>query len=118
MDRPGREEIIGLCASAPEQVADLVVALYQQVQTLQAHVRKLERRLGQNSSNSGKPPSSDGYGKPAPKSLRGNSGAVRPVVIPATAWSSGNPPTTSWCTLPAFAEVAATAWWTTPPGRP
>ena len=81
MDRPTREEIIGLCASAPEQVADLVVALYQQVdrlqqqvQTLQTRVSELERRLGQNSSNSGKPPSSDGYGKPAPKSLRGKSG--------------------------------------------
>lgn len=81
MDRPTREEIIGLCASAPEQVADLVLGLYQQVerlqqqvQTLQMRVRELERRLGQNSSNSGKPPSSDGYGKPAPKSLRGKSG--------------------------------------------
>ena len=30
---PPKEEIIGLCASAPEQVADRVVALYQQVQT-------------------------------------------------------------------------------------
>ena len=81
MERPIRDEIIGLCASAPEQVADLVVALYQQVdmlqqqvQTLQARVRELERRLGQNSSNSGKPPSTDGYRKPAPKSLRSNSG--------------------------------------------
>ena len=80
-DRPTRDEIIGLCASAPEQVADLVLALYQrvdmleqQVQTLQTRVRELERRLGQNSSNSGKPPSSDGYRKPAPKSLRGDSG--------------------------------------------
>ena len=84
MDRATRatkEEIISQCASAPEQVAELVVALYQQVdllqqevQTLQARVRELERQLGLNSSNSGKPPSSDGYGKPAPKSLRGNSG--------------------------------------------
>ena len=80
MDRPSREEIIGLCATAPEQVADLVLALYQQVdllqqqvQSLQTRVRELERRLGQNSSNSSNPPSSDGYGKPAPKSLRSNS---------------------------------------------
>ena len=34
MDRPSREEIIGLCATAPEQVADLTVALDRQVQTL------------------------------------------------------------------------------------
>ena len=32
--------------------------------TLQARVAELERRLGLNSSNSGKPPSSDGLGKP------------------------------------------------------
>jgi transposase len=83
MDRPTREEIIGLCATAPEQVADLVLALYQQVealqqqvQTLQARVREVERRLGLNSNNSSKLPSSDGYRKPAPKSLRGNSGRL------------------------------------------
>ena len=61
-------------ASAPEQVADLVRALHQQVKTLQTRARELERRLGQNSGKSGKPPSSDGYRKPAPKSLRGNRG--------------------------------------------
>jgi transposase len=69
-----REEIIALCAAAPEQVADLVLALYARVQALEERVRELERRLGLNSSNSGKPPSSDGYQKPAPKSLRGKSG--------------------------------------------
>lgn len=81
MDRPTREEIIGLCGTAPERVADLVMALYQQVetlqqqvQTLQARVGELERQLGLNSSNSSKPPSSDGYRKPAPKSLRTKSG--------------------------------------------
>ena len=69
-----REEIIALCATAPEQVADLVMTLYVQVEALEARVRELQRRLGQNSGNSGKPPSTDGYQKPAPKSLRTKSG--------------------------------------------
>jgi len=41
---------------------------------LQARIVELEARLGMNSRNSHKPPSSDGPVKPAPKSLRGRSG--------------------------------------------
>lgn len=37
-------------------------------------IGELEARLGTTSKNSGKPPSSDGLAKPAPKSLRGRSG--------------------------------------------
>lgn len=37
-------------------------------------IGELEARLGMTSKNSGKPPSSDGLAKPAPKSLRGKSG--------------------------------------------
>ncbi|NLV46137.1 MAG: IS66 family transposase [Candidatus Hydrogenedentes bacterium] len=44
---------------------------------LMARVSALEARLGMNSSNSSKPPSSDGYIKPAPKSLRRKSGRKR-----------------------------------------
>jgi len=39
-----------------------------------ARVAELEARLGMTSKNSGKPPSSDGLDKPAPKSLRTRSG--------------------------------------------
>lgn len=39
-----------------------------------ARIGELEARLKQSSSNSSKPPSSDGLAKPAPKSLRGRSG--------------------------------------------
>src|SRR5271155_3522630 len=54
---PSREELIALVAA------------------LRAHIAELERRLGLNSSNSGKPPSSDGLKKPARvSSLRERSG--------------------------------------------
>lgn len=48
--------------------------LRQQNAVLQAENADLRARLGQDSSNSSKPPSSDGLGKPAPKSLRTRSG--------------------------------------------
>ncbi|MHA6757257.1 IS66 family transposase [Streptacidiphilus sp. PAMC 29251] len=46
----------------------------------------MEARVGQNSRNSSKPPSSDGLAKPAPKSLRGKSGRSpgRPMGQPGT----------------------------------
>jgi transposase len=49
-------------------------ALRAQVAALAAEVADLRARLGSTSRNSSKPPSSDGPGKPAPKSLRGKSG--------------------------------------------
>jgi len=48
--------------------------LRAQVAALAAEVADLRSRLGQNSRNSSRPPSQDGPGKPAPKSLRGKSG--------------------------------------------
>ena len=47
-----------------------VVALTAQVESLTSKVAELEGRLAQNSRNSSKPPSSDGLGKPKPKSQR------------------------------------------------
>lgn len=59
---------------AYHQGEEAVVALFREVvlnmQILAERVQKLEDRLAKNSSNSGKPPSSDGLSKPAPKSLR------------------------------------------------
>src|SRR5271169_589229 len=61
---PSREELIALIAAQAAEIA-----------ALKAHIAELERRLGLNSSNSGKPPSSDGLKKPARvKSLREPSG--------------------------------------------
>lgn len=45
-----------------------------QIIKLEGRIRVLEAQLNQNSGNSSKPPSSDGYQKPKPKSLRGKSG--------------------------------------------
>ena len=53
-DVPSREELIALIQAQEAQIAALM-----------ARVAELERRLGLNSSNSGKPPSSDGLKKPA-----------------------------------------------------
>ena len=47
-----------------------IEALTAEVTTLTAKVTELEGRVAQNSRNSSKPPSSDGYRKPKPKSLR------------------------------------------------
>lgn len=59
------------------QKDELILALWQQVQSLsaaladmQAQVKQLQGQLAQNSRNSSRPPSSDGLAKPAPKSLR------------------------------------------------
>src|SRR5271170_5906383 len=41
---------------------------------IRARMTELERRLNQNSSNSSKPPSLDGFKKPKPQSLREKSG--------------------------------------------
>jgi transposase len=57
-----------------EQLAALVVELSGRLDEANARIAELEARLGKNSRNSSKPPSSDGLAKPAPKSLRGKSG--------------------------------------------
>jgi len=61
---PSREELIALIATLRAENA-----------ALKARIAELERRLGLNSSNSGKPPSSDGLNKPVRvNSLRERSG--------------------------------------------
>lgn len=51
-----------------------VGGLLAEVAELKLLVAELRAQLGTNSSNSSKPPSSDGYAKPAPKSMRKKSG--------------------------------------------
>ena len=48
--------------------------LQEENKALRKRVRELEERLAKNSSNSSKPPSTDGFSKPKPKNLRKKSG--------------------------------------------
>lgn len=49
---------------------DAIVLLQEQVARLEVDNQALRDQLAKNSRNSGKPPASDGYVKPSPKSLR------------------------------------------------
>ena len=49
-------------------------ALIEKIKEQEAMIVELRGRLGLNSTNSSKPPSSDGYAKPHPKSQRQHSG--------------------------------------------
>src|SRR5580658_2283929 len=53
------------CEPSPEDLIAQVAAQAVEIADLKARVAELERRLGLNSSNSGKPPSSDGLKKPS-----------------------------------------------------
>jgi transposase len=67
-------------------IAELRAANAEQarlIATLQARVAELERRLGRDSSNSSKPPSSDGLAK-ATRPARGGGGRRRPGKQPGT----------------------------------
>lgn len=73
------EQVMGISKGDPEIAAFITTLLQhiqkqaEEIQELKTRVKDLERKLGQNSQNSSKPPSSDGYQKPNPKSLRGKS---------------------------------------------
>lgn len=69
-----REQLRPLARSHPAALVDIILALQEHVHVLQQRVNAVESRLAQNSANSSKPPSSDGYAKPAPTSLRVRSG--------------------------------------------
>lgn len=56
------------------ELAALVVELREANRVLTQRIAQLEARLGKNSQNSSKPPSSDAFTKPPPRSLRKKSG--------------------------------------------
>ncbi len=61
-----KDELIEALWPLRQQVPELL----EQMAVMQERIKQLEGRLALNSKNSGKPPSSDGLNKPAPKSLR------------------------------------------------
>jgi len=64
---PSDEEI----GAAYDQGREAVMALiHNTLEQLANRIQALEDQIAKNSRNSGKPPSSDGYNRPAPKSLR------------------------------------------------
>jgi len=56
------------------QLTNLATELQQKLDAANDRIAELEERLNKNSHNSSKPPSTDGYKKPNPKSLRKTSG--------------------------------------------
>lgn len=57
-----------------EQALEVIQELRHQIMALETENQKLKDQLSKNSRNSSKPPSSDGYEKPSPKSRRKKSG--------------------------------------------
>lgn len=64
-----REALLAVVVEQAEVIARQAAV----IERLEGRIVELEARLGMNSTNSHKPPSSDGPVKPAPKSLRGRS---------------------------------------------
>jgi len=71
---PSREQIETLIRHDAEGALAIYDTLIAVIRALEARVQALEDQLAKNSSNSSKPPSSDGLQKPHPHSLRTPSG--------------------------------------------
>ena len=69
-----KDEIIQQLLQQVNTLTDTADAQTQLTARLNQTIQELKEQLNKNSKNSSKPPSSDGYKKPAPKSLRKPSG--------------------------------------------
>ena len=69
-----KDEIINAQAWQIKEQAETIKSLQKTIDELKQIIQELTEKLGQNSRNSSKPPSSDGLSKPSPKSLRKRSG--------------------------------------------
>lgn len=77
-----REELLELCKTNPDAVVDLIekqdrliTQLTEKIVQLEARITELESRLSQNSRNSSRPPSMDGFRRPQSPRKKGE----RPV---------------------------------------
>lgn len=64
------EEIRAIYRQGEDAVVALIQRLIKLNNEFEDRIQVLEDQIAKNSRNSGKPPSSDGYSKPSPKSLR------------------------------------------------
>ncbi len=71
---PSREQIETLIRHDPEGALAIYDTLIAVIRAHEARVQALEDQLAKHSQNSSKPPSSDGFKKPQPHSLRTSSG--------------------------------------------
>ena len=70
LTHPQKDALIRLLWEQNQLLISQNAQLQQRVTELEVKVKELEDRLNKNSQNSSKPPSSDGYNKPNPKSQR------------------------------------------------
>ena len=65
-----REQAQAIYSAGEETVVRVLLEMDARIHALEERVRVLEDQLARNSRNSSKPPSTDGFKKPSPKSLR------------------------------------------------
>ena len=68
------DELVKQLLQQNEALSTTIAAQTQLIAQLNQTIQELKEQLNKNSKNSSKPPSSDGFKKPAPKSLRKPSG--------------------------------------------
>lgn len=69
------QQAISQLPAESQLMIEVVVRYYEShIEKLEARIKELEDQVSKNSRNSSKPPSTDEYNKPAPKSLRKQTG--------------------------------------------